>query len=270
MRNPHFVLISPLPWAFVGSGIIYAILVVLWIAYFVPAWLRRHDEASESRSVERYRSAMRVVSRGTEAEIAVTVAERIEARAAMLRRRQKLFFGIAGLLLLTLGLAMFGLIAPWLITLPLFAGGLYIVYVRKAKVQEELVARRRLLRASHNLDVTVRPSALSLAKAVQETAFEPQSTLASSTVHVIERDESGWHPVDVPVPTYVTAPRAVRAHRVIDLTKPGAWSQAQQAEEAARLAAIAPSRDQVFDQVAADAAASEIAANQAAARAANE
>jgi hypothetical protein len=247
----------------VGSGIIYAIVAVIWIAYFVPASLRRHDEVSESRSVERYKSAMRVVSRGTATEIGVTAPERAEAREAMLRRRQQYFVGIIGMLLLTVGSAMFGLVSPWVIGLPVISFGLYLVYVRRAKVAEDLIARRQAVRATHNTEVAVRPSTLSFARAIQEPVV---GTLeVSSTVHVIERGETAWEPARVPVPTYVTAPKAVRAHRVIDLTKPGAWTAEQQAEEAVRLSAIAPSRDEVFDQVAADAAAFEISA-----RAANE
>ena len=249
-----------------GSGIIYAVVVVIWIAYFVPAWLRRHDEVSESRSVERYRSAMRVVSRGTDAEIGVTISEKVEAREAILRRRQQLFIGITGMLLLTMGLAMFGLIPSWLVVLPLLGGALYVAYMRKAKVSEDLIARRQATRATHHHDVSLRPSKLSFARTVQQPV--DVSAPVSSTVHVIKRGERAWEPAQVPVPTYVSAAKAVRAHRVIDLTKPGAWTADQQAEEAARLAAIAPSRDQVFDQVAADAAAVEISAISA--RAANE
>lgn len=35
---------------------------------------------------------------------------------------------------------------------------------------------------------------------------------------------SGWEPVPVPLPTYVTAPRAQRVIRTIDLATPGAWT----------------------------------------------
>jgi hypothetical protein len=33
-----------------------------------------------------------------------------------------------------------------------------------------------------------------------------------------------WDPVPVPVPTYVSAPKAPRSVRIVDLTKPGAWT----------------------------------------------
>jgi hypothetical protein len=47
----------------VGSGLIYAVIIVMWAAYFIPRWLRRHEELSESRSVEKFDHAMRILSR---------------------------------------------------------------------------------------------------------------------------------------------------------------------------------------------------------------
>jgi hypothetical protein len=43
--------------------LIYAALIVLWAAYFIPRWLKRHEELSESRSVEKFDHAMRILSR---------------------------------------------------------------------------------------------------------------------------------------------------------------------------------------------------------------
>ena len=45
------------------SGLIYATIVVLWAVVLVPIWLRRHDEVTESRSVDRFQGAMRTLSR---------------------------------------------------------------------------------------------------------------------------------------------------------------------------------------------------------------
>jgi hypothetical protein len=45
------------------TGIIYGSIVVAWAAYLVPFVLRRHDEAARSRSVDRFSSSMRVLSR---------------------------------------------------------------------------------------------------------------------------------------------------------------------------------------------------------------
>jgi DNA-binding TFAR19-related protein (PDSD5 family) len=54
------------------------------------------------------------------------------------------------------------------------------------------------------------------------------------------------------VPTYVNAPKAVSPKRVIDLTTPGQWSEEQERLEREALAAVSPSRDQIFDQQLAD------------------
>lgn len=39
-----------------------------------------------------------------------------------------------------------------------------------------------------------------------------------------EVDEETWRPNPLPLPTYVTAPKAIRPIKVIDLTTPGAWT----------------------------------------------
>ena len=77
---------------------------------------------------------------------------------------------------------------------------------------------------------------------------------------------SEWQPNSVPSPTYVNAAKAVTAKRVIDLTEPGKWSEEQQQLEREALAAVAPSRDEIFDQQIAD----EAVARLREARAANE
>lgn len=57
-----------------------------------------------------------------------------------------------------------------------------------------------------------------------------------------------WQPVPVPVPTYVTAP--VVARRIVDLTRPGAWSDAerQEAERRNGGADVAGELDHVLDR----------------------
>ena len=64
----------------------------------------------------------------------------------------------------------------------------------------------------------------------------------------------------------MNAPKAVTPKRVIDLTTPGQWSEEQERLEREALAAVSPSRDEIFDQQLADEAVERL--NQA--RAANE
>jgi uncharacterized membrane protein len=47
------------------SAVIYAAIVVMWAVVLVPMWLRRHDDKTESRSVDRFSTAMRTLSRRT-------------------------------------------------------------------------------------------------------------------------------------------------------------------------------------------------------------
>jgi hypothetical protein len=77
---------------------------------------------------------------------------------------------------------------------------------------------------------------------------------------------NAWEPTEVPVPTYVNAPKAVTAKRVIDLTNPEQWSDEQERLAREALAATSPSRDEIFDQQLADEAVERL--NQS--RAANE
>jgi hypothetical protein len=45
------------------SGLILAVLVAIWAAVLVPMWLRRREQVTESRSVDRFAAAMRILSR---------------------------------------------------------------------------------------------------------------------------------------------------------------------------------------------------------------
>lgn len=42
---------------------IFVVIIALWAAYLVPHWLRRREELSAARSVDRFSTAMRVLSR---------------------------------------------------------------------------------------------------------------------------------------------------------------------------------------------------------------
>ena len=64
-----------------------------------------------------------------------------------------------------------------------------------------------------------------------------------------DKNRETWEPTSVPAPSYVTSSKAAPQRRIIDLTIPGAWSEAQ---ERAMREAMSPASDQVFDQVQAD------------------
>jgi hypothetical protein len=58
-----------------------------------------------------------------------------------------------------------------------------------------------------------------------------------------------WSPVPVPVPTYVTAPVAPpRAPRIVDLTRPGAWSQEESPRPAEELPGGGPAGEPAVER----------------------
>lgn len=53
---------------------------------------------------------------------------------------------------------------------------------------------------------------------------ETKGSTSDAPVTFDEDDAETWRPNPLPLPTYVTAPKAVRPIKVIDLTTPGAWT----------------------------------------------
>jgi hypothetical protein len=53
---------------------------------------------------------------------------------------------------------------------------------------------------------------------------ETKRHAASASAAPPEQGDEAWAPNPLPLPTYVTAPKAVRPIKVIDLTTPGAWT----------------------------------------------
>ena len=75
-----------------ASGLIYIAIVGMWVAYFVPRWVHSHDEFS-GKSVERYKSALRIVasSTGTESDTSGVIHTDLDHEskvAQMLLRRR--------------------------------------------------------------------------------------------------------------------------------------------------------------------------------------
>jgi hypothetical protein len=62
----------------------------------------------------------------------------------------------------------------------------------------------------------------------------------------------------------LSAPKAVTSNRVIDLTEPGKWSEEQEKLTMAALNAVAPSKDEIFDQILAEEAVDRLRDNKAA------
>lgn len=99
----------------------------------LPRWLRSHDEVSESKSLERYRSAMHVVSIGSSQNTYMTRAEIAEREARTLRKRQITMVGLALFLLVTLTAAVANALPFKSLLLPLSLLLIFVVHVRRQK-----------------------------------------------------------------------------------------------------------------------------------------
>ena len=241
-----------------SSGVIYAVIALLWAVVLVPMWLRRHDEVSESRSVDRFQGAMRTLSR-REASVdrrEVFVPRRPAAFRAhadgepvqrtpvqeAAARRRLVILGLAGAVVLAIGLGGLGVTPLLLSLLPLVLLVAYILQARAAMRREQnraLAARRRRAvaarrrrqvaaaqAAAQDAPLRSRPAAQARPAVAEPAAVAPSRSVAE----VVEPEfydqiaQRAWDPVPVPVPTYVSAPKAPRSVRVIDLTLPGAWT----------------------------------------------
>jgi len=258
-----------------GSGIVFVVIVGLWAVVLIPMWLRNHDAAVESKSVDRFSTAMRTLSRrsgsgpdsrevlmpgrATRAEVSggrAPAAASRRARAAaqqQMRRRRTLVLGLTGFLVVV-GVAAFAGLAPiWLPVVVLLGTGGYAANLRVQAVRAREMARRERRRrpvpAERRAPAPVPP--IWPVTATSGVAYRParQASVDVPLVAPVEAD-GAWTAIDVILPTYVTAPPATSVPRVIDLTSPGSWSAAHMLEHAA--AAGQPDPDEIFDRLADD------------------
>lgn len=256
-----------------GSGIVFVIIIGLWAVVLVPMWIRNHDATVESKSVDRFSTAMRTLSRrgsgpagaGSRDLLVPATARTVEvsggrapsaaarraraAKAARMRRRRTVAFALAGFLLVVLAAAALGAAPLWLPGLVILAAVGVVWNLRAQAVREARLERRR--RRSERSAPVAAPVARRYAAeapiwpvAADARAAVRTESAFTETVVVADRD-TGWAPTPVVLPTYVTAPPATSVPRVIDLTHPGSWSAAHMLDAVA--AAGAPDPDEIFD-----------------------
>jgi hypothetical protein len=238
-----------------ASGFIYLIILGMWLAYFLPRWITSHDQAS-GKTAERFKSAMRVVSENPtpneEAELKSKKHEQILIRRIV-------FASLLALFILVGAGSLIGFFSPLLEIIPMGASVVYLIIVRRQVVASQIKTRRvKAFQKITTAEIILEPT--------ERITFSPRpeatpdnhehwiplvDRIGAAGVVVIPREASGWEPTKVPQPTYVSAPKAVPAKRVIDLTIPGAWS----AEQNATTESLLQSRDEPFDQVLAEEAA---------------
>ncbi|ASY14085.1 hypothetical protein A1sIA53_00565 [Candidatus Planktophila dulcis] len=249
-----------------ASGIIYLAIIGMWVAYFLPRWVHNKNEFS-GKSVERYKSALRVVASTTPgAQIGsgaiYTDVDRAGRVAQQLMRRRIIFSLITTTLILTTAGAIMQTFTYIAIAIPVTGLVLYIAHVRRQENSDRITRRRmdQLHRTTEGVSHT------NLADVLTHNSHSEVKVNQDHWIPLSERELTGvtllpkgtaqsraeWQPNEIPVPTYVNAPKAVQSKRVLDLTEPGRWTEAQERLEREALAAAAPSRDEVFDQQLAD------------------
>lgn len=232
-----------------GSGLIYAVIVGMWALVLVPMWVRRHDATSETRSMDRFSTAMRILSRRTQprpdqryvvlpgrpertadvraGSLDATLPARQRARLAAARRRNCALLLLVMLVLVTE--ALLG-VAPWWALV--LVGGLsllYLAHLRHQAVKAREIDRRRRAALRSAAARRGRADAVDRLGARHERASRDEAVpgpVPSAVDEVFDREAQEWDPVPVPLPSYVTAPVARRPSRVIDLTTPGSWTAA--------------------------------------------
>ena len=249
-----------------ASGIIYLAIIGMWVAYFLPRWVHNKNEFS-GKSVERYKSALRVVASSTPgAQIGsgaiYTDVDRAGRVAQQLMRRRIIFSLITTTLILTTAGAIMQTFTYIAIAIPVTGLVLYIAHVRRQENSDRITRRRmdQLHRTTEGVSHT------NLADVLTHNSHSEVKVNQDHWIPLSERELTGvtllpkgtaqsraeWQPNEIPVPTYVNAPKAVQSKRVLDLTEPGRWTEEQERLEREALAAAAPSRDEVFDQQLAD------------------
>jgi hypothetical protein len=177
-------------------------------------------------------------------------------------RRRIIFSLITTTLILTTAGAIMQTFTYIAIAIPFTGLVLYIAHVRRQENSDRITRRRmdQLHRTTEGVSHT------NLADVLTHNSHSEVKINQDHWIPLSERELTGvtllpkgtaqsraeWQPNEIPVPTYVNAPKAVQSKRIIDLTEPGKWTDEQERLEREALAAAAPSRDEVFDQQLAD------------------
>jgi len=208
-------------------------------------------DASDDRSAAVTRPvAERVTERSIEQSAASAPARprRPEPRRRpqrTLAQRRARTLAVLGSALLVLTVAAVLTPVPWWAPLPVAALVVaFVVHLRVQAIQHERrrSGARRPVRANNAKAKTDRAQesrherASGIAPVERQSAssfvsgpsravvVETKGSSSDADVTFDEGDEETWRPNPLPLPTYVTAPKAIRPIKVIDLTTPGAWT----------------------------------------------
>lgn len=213
-----------------SSTILMAIvLVIMWLVVLVPMFVRRGDDRAEVRSMDRFATAMRVLSRRAPSSGGVagkrryvTAAPtpyadgaspvRTAARERMLRRRRRTLAVLAATAVLAAPAAL--TVSSWLWFVQVPATLMLAGYVGWLRAQVSREHDRRARRTAMFGEATA--GAPATAEHTVRRADRIAATIAADDAPAAH--DKSWRPVSVPSPTYVTAPvNRRRSEATIDL-----------------------------------------------------
>lgn len=210
------------------TGLIYIVIIALWVAVLVPMWLRRHDQISELRSTAKFSRSMQRLElaerKARETAMAVhpsnqgkaVVVHNPDAHTEAARRRAIVLAMLSGTLFVTLVLALFSLLpiaAPitMLVLVVAFMAATALTAPARARQAQQSPARRATRR---------RPAPLASVPSAPATAEQDDFL----TWNAWDDEDDAWEAVPTTLPTYVTAPKASPVPRPIDKVAAGAWT----------------------------------------------
>ena len=241
----------------VGNGLIFAFVVALWAAYFVPLAVRRYDEASKSNSIEKFSSLSRVVKAKVHREdvdatvdavpaVAVPATDGAHASAPVAlgphntreagriaaRRRRRTLLTLIFAAAVVGGLTAFAVVPLWSPAVPFVFVAVWLVACRVQVRGERGISGKSVATAAEEEQTVIISG--------QFEDFEPHRkhvmVKAELESHALDEQlviavpvggttgEALWDPLPVTLPTYVTNPRAGRTVRTSEFGEPGAWT----------------------------------------------
>lgn len=244
-----------------GNGLIFAFVVALWAAYFVPLAVRRYDEASKSGSIEKFSSLSRVIPHkrhvveeveeeavmAPEPEIArPTVAKSLDRPAARLaaRRRRRTLLTLLGLTVIVSTVAVLSTVPLWTIAMPVVLIVAWLVACRiQVRGERGITRKPRAARKTKKNAKQVDEHDDGEKTIIVSGQFEDHEPDRKHAMEKVELESDAldekieiavpvgttagaatWYPLPVTLPTYVTKPRAGRTVRTIEFGEPGAWT----------------------------------------------
>ena len=239
------------------SGLIYLAIAGMWVSYFLPRWIHDREEFS-GKSVELYKVALKVVASKSQGGLPETGIMHTDldfvAKSAQKMLRRRIIFALLTFSLVATSVGGVMNKLQFVYTLvPISGIALYIVQVRRETISERLQLRRvkQLQRETNGVSTTNLVDVVTPKPAADH--WIPLSERELTGVVILPKgsaeERRTWQPDSIPVPTYLSAPKAVSQTRIIDLTEPGSWSDEQEQLAIAALNAVAPSKDEIFDQI---------------------